>query len=187
MNDDLHLSTAGANLVKAFEGCLKKIGADQFRAYTCPAGVTTIGWGTTTEHGHKISPGMVWTQKQCDDAFLNDMKKFEAGVKRLVKVQLTQYQFDALVSFTYNCGEGNLAKSTLLRKVNAQDWKGAAASFAAWNKGGGKVLNGLVRRRASESLLFQNIPDADYDGKPDKVIKPPAEPMPQAVDPPDEA
>ena len=182
MNDDLHLSPAGANLIKAFEGLLKKIGHDQYKAYVCPAGVTTIGWGTTAELGRKLSKDTVWTKQQCDDAFLNDMKAFEKEVKRLVKVKLTQYQFDALTSFCYNCGGGNLAKSTLLKCVNRGDFKQAAQEFKKWNKGGGKVLAGLTRRRASESLLFQNIPDEDYDGRPDKVHKDPVEPMPQVVD-----
>ena len=88
MNEDLHLSPAGANLVKAFEGLLKKIGPDQYRAYVCPAGVTTIGWGTTAEFGRKLAKDTVWNKKQCDDAFLNDMKKFEDEVKQLVKVPL---------------------------------------------------------------------------------------------------
>ena len=74
MNDDLHLSPAGANLIKAFEGLLKKIGHDQYKAYVCPAGVTTIGWGTTAELGRKLSKDTVWTKQQCDDAFLNDSK-----------------------------------------------------------------------------------------------------------------
>ena len=187
MNEELHLSDAGANLVKAFEGLLKKIGPDQYRAYVCPAGVTTIGWGTTAEFGRKLAKDTVWNKKQCDDAFLNDMRQFEDAVKKLVKVPLTQNRFDALTSFCYNCGSGNLAKSGLLRKVNQQDWQGAADEFPKWNKGGGKVLPGLVRRRASERLLFLNIPDLDYDGKPDKIHKEPDEPMPQAVDAPDEA
>jgi lysozyme len=106
MNDDLHLSPAGANLIKAFEGLLKKIGLDQYKAYVCPAGVTTIGWGTTAELGRKLSKDTCWTKAQCDEAFLNDMKVFEKEVKRLVKVKLTQYQFDALTSFCYNCGSG---------------------------------------------------------------------------------
>jgi lysozyme len=188
MNENLTLSVAGANLVKAFEGCLRKAGHDQIKAYVCPAGVVTIGWGTTTEHGHKITKDMVWTQRQCDEAFLADMKAFEASVKRLVKVELNQHQFDALVSFCYNCGAGNLEKSTLLRKVNAKDFAGAANEFHKWNKGGGKVLPGLIRRRASESLLFRGIPDLDYDGKPDKVVPhEPANEMPQAVDRPADA
>ena len=93
----------------------------------------------------------------------------------------------SLTSFAYNCGLGNLQKSTLLKKVNAGDFKGAADEFPKWNKGGGKVLPGLVRRRASERLLFLNIADKDYDGKADPGHKPAIEPMPQAVDAPDEA
>jgi len=101
-----------------------------------------------------------------------------------VKVKLKPWQFDALVSFTYNVGAGALAGSTLLKKVNAQDFEGAALEFHKWNKGGGKVLAGLTRRRASESLLYQGIKDANYDGKADP--QPPKEPMPQAVDPPED-
>jgi lysozyme len=182
MNDDLTLSPAGANLIKAFEGCLKKVGPDQYKAYVCPAGVTTIGWGTTTEHGHRITKDMVWTAKQCDDAFLRDMKSFEKDVRRLVTVPLRQWEWDALVSFTYNCGAGNLQKSTLLKLVNAGRFASAAEEFKKWNKGGGKVLPGLVRRRNSESLLFRNIPDKDYDGKPDMLVELPLDEMPQQVD-----
>ena len=100
---------------------------------------------------------MVWTLAQCDAAFLKDMREFESHVKRLVKVPLTQWQYDALVSFTYNAGAGALAKSTLLKKVNAKNWDAAALEFHKWCKSNGKVLAGLVRRRASEALLFQNI------------------------------
>jgi len=183
-NEDLSLSPSGANLVKHFESCMKKSGPDRFTSYKCPAGVWTIGWGTTTEHGHKIASGLIWTQAQCDAAFLHDMVEFEAHVKRLVKVKLMPWQFDALTSFTYNCGAGALAGSTLLKKVNAQDFDAAALEFHKWCKANGKKLDGLVRRRASESLLFQNIPDEDYDGKPDKIIKPLGDAMPQRVDQP---
>lgn len=177
------LTPAGANLIKHFEGCKQKV-AHGFKAYVCPAGVLTIGWGHTNHHGRKFTRDSVWTQAACDEAFSEDMLGFESAVRRLVKVKLTPYQFDALVSFCYNCGEGNLAKSTLLKKVNAGDFLGAALEFGKWNKGGGKVLAGLTRRRASEALLFQNIPDEDYDGKPDHVIRPMRERMPQQVDVP---
>ena len=85
--------------------------------------------------------GSRWTQKECDDVFMEDMQGFEKAVRRLVKVELEPWQFDALVSFTYNCGEGNLQKSTLLRKVNAGDFRGAALEFHKWNRGGGSPLN----------------------------------------------
>jgi lysozyme len=83
------------------------------------------------------------------------VRKFEAGVKRLVKVPLAQGQFDALVSFSFNVGLGALGSSTLLRKLNAGDYRGAAAEFPRWNKAGGKVYEGLTRRRAAERSLFE--------------------------------
>jgi hypothetical protein len=112
----------------------------------------------------------------------------DRAVERLVKVPLNQNQFDALVSFAYNCGEGNLGKSTLLRRLNAGDYKGAAAQFAAWNKGGGQVLKGLVRRRAAEAALFRATPSATKDEpkKPEPKPVPPRDPMPQEVEPPKE-
>lgn len=168
----LRLSRAGQNLIKHFESCLQPIGGGNYEAYVDPVGVLTIGWGHTNHHGRQFGSGGVWTRAECDQEFLKDMALFEADVKRLVKVDLKQWQFDALVSFAYNCGTGNLSKSTLLRKVNAGDFDGAAIEFHKWNKGSGKVLNGLVRRRASESLLFQNIPDVNYDGRPDAVRAP---------------
>lgn len=183
-NQELVISMAGGNLIKHFESCMKKCGPGRYAAYKCPAGVWTIGWGTTTEHGHSIRSGMVWSDAQCDAAFINDMHIFESDVRRLVRVQLTQWQFDALVSFAYNVGAGAFGGSTLLKKVNARDWDAAALEFHKWNKANGKKLDGLVRRRASESLLFQNIADLNYDGKPDKIIVPLDDPMPQHVDKP---
>ncbi|HWT31557.1 MAG TPA: lysozyme [Propylenella sp.] len=168
VNENLSLSTEGANLIKAFESCEKKSGPGRFKAYVCPAGVLTIGWGHTNDNGRKFGPDDIWSQQECDDAFNTDMDVFEKAVRRNVTVPLNQSQFDALVSFTYNVGEGNLKSSTLLKKVNAGDFEGAAHEFSKWNKGGGKVLAGLVRRRASEALLFQGIPDRDYDGLPDQ-------------------
>ncbi len=95
------------------------------------------------------------------------MAIFVKAVNNAVTVPLNQDQFDALVSFTFNLGEGNLKSSTLLKKVNAGDFAGAAQEFQRWNKAGGKVLPGLTRRRACEALLFQSIPDNNYDGIPD--------------------
>jgi lysozyme len=185
MNEDRHLTAAGANLIKHFEGCLQPH-QGKYRAYVCPAGVLTIGWGSTHHGGHPITKSTVWTKEECHGAFLMDMVNFEKAVRRLVSVALTEYQFDALGSFAYNCGEGNLSRSTLLKYGNSKQWNKAALEFHKWNKGGGKTLAGLTRRRASESLLFQGIPDADYDGKADKIVRPPPDPMPQAVDSPDE-
>jgi lysozyme len=166
------LSPRGAALVKAFECCHKRDG-NVYKPYLCPAGVLTIGWGHTNHHGRPFDKTASWTQQECDDAFAEDMDGFEQQVTALVKVPLKQHQFDALVSFAYNVGVGNLRSSTLLRKLNAGDYDGAALEFHRWNRSNGKVLPGLVRRRAAEALLFQAIADLDFDGKPD--------PMPQSV------
>jgi lysozyme len=182
MNEDRKLTRAGMHLIQHFEGCLEKKG-EHYHAYKCPAGVWTVGWGSTHHGGHDIGSTTKWTRQECDAAFLRDMEVFEKAVRRLVKVPLNANRFDSLVSFTYNCGEGNLAKSTLLKKVNAGDFEGAADEFVKWNKANGKVLAGLTRRRKSEALLFENKPDANYDGIEDP--KPPQHPMPQAVDAPD--
>ena len=180
----MKISRRGLNLIKEFEGCLKPIGGGKFVPYICPAGVLTIGWGTTNLDGKKFDKYSVWTQAQCDTALAVDMEKYEAAVHRRVKVPLNQNQFDALVSFTYNCGEGNLAKSTLLKKVNARDYVGAAGQFPLWNKGAGVVLRGLVRRRAAEAALFRSIAQPMMPNELPPVPKPKPDPMPQQVDPP---
>jgi lysozyme len=177
MNEHLKLTEAGAKLIQHFEGCLQPH-EGKYKAYKCPANVLTIGWGHTNHHGRKFDATTKWSGEECHQVFLEDMEGFERAVRKLVKVPLTHCQFDALVSFTYNCGEGNLSKSTLLKKVNANDHTGAAKEFHKWNKANGKVLSGLTRRRASESLMCQGIPDRNYDGK--------ADPMPQLVDTPEE-
>jgi lysozyme len=183
MNAHLKLSYAGAKLIQHFEGCLTPH-EGKFKAYKCPANVLTIGWGHTNHHGRKFDAATRWTAEECHEAFVEDMGGFEQSVRKLVTVPLEQHQFDALVSFTYNCGEGNLRKSTLLKKVNAKDFDGAAKEFIKWNKANGKVLSGLTRRRQSESLLFQGLKDDNYDGKIDPA--PPVHPMPQAVDAPED-
>lgn len=189
----MRMSQNGLNLVKAFEGCLKRGADGKYRAYYCPAGVLTIGWGHTNHHGRRFDASAVWTRAECDAALEEDITGHEEIVSRLVKISANQNQGDALISFAYNCGEGNFAKSTLLRRLNAGDFEGAAAEFHKWTRGGGKVQPGLVRRRASESLLFQGITDADYDGRPDAVQPEHVEearidsPMPQGVDSPDPA
>ncbi len=91
---------------------------------------------------------------QADSALISDLAQCERAVNRLVKVTLTQNQFDALVSFVFNVGSGNLQSSTLLRKLNSGDYKGAADEFLRWNKAAGKVMNGLVARRTAEREFF---------------------------------
>jgi lysozyme len=139
----MKLSKAGADLIKKYEGC-------RLKAYKCPAGIWTIGYG----HTGNVKEGQVITQTQADELFDKDIQRFVDGVNRIVKVEINQNQFDALVSFAYNCGLGALEKSTLLKHVNTKLFDLAAIEFAKWNKGGGKVLTGLVRRRADEQALF---------------------------------
>ncbi len=155
MNDTMQLSAAGADLIKSFEACMAEDGPDQYKAYLCPAKVLTIGWGHTNAFGRSFVADDVWTAAECDAAFEADMGQAETAVRRLVEVELTQGQFDALVSFAYNCGAGNLAGSTLLKLLNQGDYEGAALEFPKWTHGNGQILPGLVRRRAAEALMFQ--------------------------------
>lgn len=139
----MKISIRGIELIKKYEGL-------RLEAYLCPAGVWTIGFGTTkgVKNGDKI------TQQAAEKLLADDLSKFEIGVTCSVTVPLSQNQFDALVSFAYNVGLGALRSSTLLRLLNAGDYKGAAAQFKRWNKAGGKELAGLTRRRADEAALF---------------------------------
>jgi lysozyme len=167
------ISPTGADLIKSFEGCHKSEG-NVFRPYVCPGGVLTIGWGHTNHNGRAFDKSARWTRQDCDAAFDEDMQGFARQVATQLKVPVKQHQFDALVSFAYNVGIGNLRASTLLRKLNAGDYDGAALEFHRWNRSNGKVLPGLVRRRAAEALLFQGIADVNFDGNPDRR-------MPQSV------
>lgn len=137
------ISQAGIALIREFEGC-------KLSAYVCPAGVLTIGVGSTGPH---VKPGMTITQAEADALLLKDLVRFEAAVNNLAKINLTQGMYDALVSFAFNCGEGALAESTLLRRLNAGDDPCAVAKqeFPRWTNGG---LAGLVRRRDAEVKLF---------------------------------
>jgi GH24 family phage-related lysozyme (muramidase) len=137
----------GLSLIKSFEGL-------RLDAYICPAGVATIGYGTTKINSQAVKVPSVITESQANDYLKTDVKAFEQSVNSAVSVPVTQNQFDALVSFTYNLGAGNLRSSTLLKKLNAGDYAGAADEFPKWNKAGGKELAGLTRRRNAERDLF---------------------------------
>lgn len=144
----LNPSNACTDLIKEFEGV-------RLKAYPDPATggkPYTIGVGHT---GPEVKLGLVWTMAQVDAALAADLVKFTLGVRALViKVATTQHQFDALVSFAFNCGLANLKSSTLLRKHLAGDHAGAKLEFAKWNKAAGKVMAGLTRRRAAEAALY---------------------------------
>ena len=141
-------SSTGINLITSFEDL-------RLAAYDDGVGVWTIGFGTTVyPNGVKVKRGDTCTKVQAMSFFQHDLRRFEAAVNQAVKVVVNQNQFDALVSLTYNIGEQAFKDSTLLKKINAGDFMGAADQFPKWNRGGGKVLRGLVRRRAAERELF---------------------------------
>ena len=144
----MQTSEKGIALIKQFEGC-------KLTAYQDSVGVWTIGYGWTQPvDGKPIRAGMTIKQETAERLLKTGLVSYESDVSRLVKVGLTQGQFDALVSFTYNLGARSLSTSTLLRKLNAGDYAGAADEFLRWDKAGGKVLNGLTRRREAERALF---------------------------------
>lgn len=137
-------------IIKEFEGFSSK-------PYLCPAQIPTIGYGSTLyEDGTKVTlEDEPITQECAIDLLMATLKGYAYSVNKLVKVPLNQNQFDALVDFAYNAGAGNLASSTLLKKLNAGDYQGAAAEFDKWVMGGGVKLPGLVRRRKAERELFE--------------------------------
>ena len=165
-------------LIASFESCAEKMPNGLYRAYPDPASPMgqgkypkngpdvakgapwTIGFGST---GPEITRGTIWTLERCEREFDEDVQYYARGVNRLIgDAPTTQNQFDALVSFAYNCGldidddklaEG-LGDSTLLRKHLAGDHAGAAKEFGKWVRAGGKILRGLVRRRAAEAALY---------------------------------
>ena len=142
------ISKTGIDLISSFEGI-------RLNAYDDGVGVWTIGIGTTVyPNGVKVKKGDTCTLDQAKEYFAHDMIEFEKTVNDSVKVSLSQNQFDALVSLTYNIGSTAFKNSTLLKKLNAKDYVGAADQFLVWNKVGGKVLKGLVRRREAARVLF---------------------------------
>ena len=140
---EMKLSANGLNLIKQLEGL-------RLQAYQCSAGVWTIGYGHTTG----VLSGDIIDEAQAEVFLREDIVDPEDTVNRLVTVPLGQNQFDALTSFVFNLGSGNFRSSTLLRKLNAGDYNGAADELLRWIHAGGKSLPGLVRRRDIERKLF---------------------------------
>lgn len=139
----MNLSSNGLNLIKKFEGCVLK-------AYRCSANVLTIGYGHTKD----VKEGMTITKAQAEKYLKQDVKWAVKAVNTYVKVPLNQNQFDALVSFTFNCGLGALRNSTLLKLLNQKKYSKAAEQFDLWVHANGKVVKGLVNRRKAEKKLF---------------------------------
>lgn len=148
------IGPTGIALIKRFEGCAKRRGDGRVESYPDPGtggAPWTIGWGAT---GEGIGPGTVWSEAECDARLDSDLARFAAEVAGAIgDAPTTQHQFDALVSFHYNTGA--IRRATLTRRHIAGDYAGAAAEFARWKYAGGRVLRGLVRRRAAEAALYR--------------------------------
>lgn len=145
----MKLNKNGIDLMHKFEGC-------RLTSYLCPAGIPTIGWGNTFyESGRKVKLGESISQERADRLFEWVASSFETQVRSLLKVELNENQFSALVSFAYNVGITNLRSSTLLKKVNInKDDSSIFTEFLKWDKAGGKVLKGLTKRRQEEGSLY---------------------------------
>jgi lysozyme len=158
--------------MKVSQKCIQQIKIDEGvrnKPYQCPALLWTVGVGHVIDPNHAKVPladrkalpipagwDRVLSADEIDDILRKDLARFEAGVLRLIKVPLTQGQFDALVSFSFNVGLGNLQNSTLRMKVNREEFEAAAEQFLVWTKAGGKVLPGLVKRRTHEKEMFES-------------------------------
>ena len=139
-------------LIESYEGC-------RLEPYADAVGVPTVGFGHT---GDDVSLDMdPISQEIADQLLASDLQRFEEAVNGMVAPETSQQQFDAMISFSYNLGEGALRGSTLLRMHNAGDYAGAAGQFGRWNHAGGRVLAGLTRRRAGEALVYAQ---GDYSG-----------------------
>ena len=141
----MKISQEGLALIKRFEGC-------RLEAYKCSANVLTIGYG----HTGGVKETDTIKQEEADELLEKDVLKFEEYVEDNVIVELDQSQFDALVAWTFNLGPGNLRESTMLKKLNDSDYASVPSEMKRWNKAGGKTLDGLIRRRNAEALLFQS-------------------------------
>ena len=141
----MNISVEGISLIKKFEGC-------ELEAYQDSVGVWTIGYGHTKDvkQGDKIN------QDEAENLLEEEMPEYEGYINDMVEVSLEQCQFDALVSWVYNLGPTNLSSSTLLKVLNEGDYDEVPFQIKRWNKAGGKVLEGLTRRREAEALLFQD-------------------------------
>lgn len=142
------MNQKGLELIKEFEGF-------RSRSYKCSAGIWSVGFGHTSSAGPpQVGPLTVVTREEAEAILQRDLQVFERAVEHAIKVPLNSNQFSALVSFCYNVGPTAFRASSVLKAVNAQQWAEVPRRLALWNKAGGKVLPGLVRRRAAEAALF---------------------------------
>jgi len=146
----MKISKEGVALIKKFEGC-------KLESYYDAVDVLTIAYGRTKA----VKAGDTCTQEEADQMLAEDLEEFEGYVDKLVTVDLEQNQFDALTAWTYNLGPTNLNSSSMLTKINEKDWDEVPNQMKRWNKAGGKILEGLVRRREAEAKLFEGLEWSD--------------------------
>lgn len=142
-----HLSAAGGDLIRRFEGFSPVV-------YVCPGGWRTIGYGHALKPGEAIAEPI--TEEQGRVLLSRDVQTAERAVLRLIGVPLSEGQFDALVSFTFNLGAGALQRSTLRQKVNREEHDAVPEEFLRWVYADGRVLKGLVRRRKAEAEMYRS-------------------------------
>jgi len=141
----MNISQEGLSLIKKFEGC-------ELKAYRCPADVLTIGYGITKN----VTEDMEITQQEANEMLAGELIEYTEYINNMVKVALNQSQFDALTAWIYNLGPTNFKDSTLLRVLNEGRYNEVPQEIKRWNKANGQVLNGLIKRREAEALLFQS-------------------------------
>ena len=141
----MKIGNKGLEMIKHFEGL-------ELNAYKCAAGVWTIGYG----HTKGVQEGMVISEETANEMLVEELKEYENYINTLVTVELNQNQFDAMVSWVYNLCSSNLQARTLLKVLNAGNYEGVPEQIMRWNKAGGRVLEGLTRRRQAEADLFAN-------------------------------
>ena len=156
----MNINQAAVDLVKEFEGF-------RANAYRCPAGVWTIGYGTTAMAGVGITPkdGMTISRSDAEAYLCATLNKFAEQIAPSITAPINENEFGAFVSLAYNIGPGAFKKSSALRLFNAGDKEGAAKAILMWNKAGGKVLKGLTRRREAERKLFLTPVDGKFTGR----------------------
>ena len=140
----MQISEEGLALIKKFEGC-------ELKAYRCPANVLTIGYG----HIKDVKEGDQITKEEANYMLQEEMIEYEGYVNDMVDVELNQSQYDSLCAWVYNLGPTNFQSSTLLKVLNKGKYNEVPQQIKRWNKAGGEVLNGLIRRRLAEALLFE--------------------------------
>ena len=146
IRNKMKISEDGLELIKKFEGC-------ETSAYQDSVGVWTIGFG----HTKGVEEGQTCSIEDAESMLADEMDEYEGYINNMVKVELQQHEFDSLVAWVYNLGPTNLSESTMLKVLNGGQFVRVRDEMNRWTRAGGEILEGLVRRRQAESLMFQNL------------------------------